>query len=284
MAVVEGFGRHERLIGVHGPGRFLGEASLLTGEASFLTAVAREPGKVLAVPVRELRELVSEDTGLGDLILRAFLLRRSILIGLGTGFRIVGSCYSPDTRRLREFAGRNRLPHRFIDVEQDQSAESVLCKFGIRPEDTPVVIWQGEQVLRNPSNAELARTIGLPVPSVQQNVCDLIVVGAGPAGLAAAVYGASEGLATLMLDGVATGGQAGTSPRIENYLGFPSGISGSEFAERATGPPHRSAPREPCWHVVSWSLPFDSPAAIRSSAKDLAPIAIRPDPSRVHSG
>lgn len=235
VAVVEGLGHDERRLGVHGAGRFLGEAGLLTREAAFVSAVVCEAGKVLAVPVRELLRLVSEDAALGDLILRAFLLRRSMLIGLGTGFRIVGSCYSPDTRRLREFATRNRLPHRFIDLEQDRSAEALIRELGIPPSETPVVIWQGEKVLRNPTNAELARVIGLPAPSApQQEVYDLVVAGAGPAGLAAAVYGASEGLATLILDAVATGGQAATSPRIENYLGFPSGISGAEFAERAT--------------------------------------------------
>jgi thioredoxin reductase (NADPH) len=234
VAVVEGFGGDEQLIGLHGRGRFLGEASLLTGEASFVTAVVREAGEVIAVPVDQLRQRVAEDPELGDLILRAFLLRRWMLIGQGTGLRIVGSRYSPDTRRLREFAARNRLPHRFVDLEEDESAEALLRQLSVRPEETPIVIWRGNKVLRNPSNAELARVIGLPVPRARQEVSDLIVIGAGPAGLAAAVYGASEGLSTMTLDAVATGGQAATSPRIENYLGFPAGISGAEFAERAT--------------------------------------------------
>jgi thioredoxin reductase (NADPH) len=125
------------------------------------------------------------------------------------------------------------VPHRWIDLERDREAEELLSQLGVKPEDTPVVIWRGEQVLRNPSNPELARSIGLLDPSSGSISCDLVVVGAGPAGLAAAVYGASEGLTTVVLDGVATGGQAGTSSRIENYLGFPSGISGSELAGRA---------------------------------------------------
>jgi thioredoxin reductase (NADPH) len=233
VAIVDGFGREERLIGVHGPGRFLGELNVLTGQPVFLTAVVHEPGEVLAVPLERLRELVSHDSTLGDLILRAFLIRRSILIGLGTGFRIVGSRYSPDTRRLREFAARNRLPHHWIDLEDDEEAEALLRELGVSPEETPVVIWGGEQVLRNPTNAELGRLIGLRAPSSQEVACDLIVVGAGPAGLAAAVYGASEGLATIALDSTAAGGQAGTSSQIENYLGFPAGISGSELADRA---------------------------------------------------
>jgi thioredoxin reductase (NADPH) len=183
--------------------------------------------------VERLRELVSQDPALGDLVLRAYLIRRSILIELGVGLRIIGSRFSPDTKRLLEFAARNLLPHRWIDLERDREAEELLSQLGVKPEDTPVVIWRGEQVLRNPSNPELARSIGLRDPSSVPISCDLVVVGAGPAGLAAAVYGASEGLTTVVLDGVATGGQAGTSSRIENYLGFPSGISGSELAGRA---------------------------------------------------
>jgi thioredoxin reductase (NADPH) len=234
VAVVQGDGDgDEQVIAVHGPRRFLGELSLLTGQAAFFTAVVREAGEVLVVPVARLRRLVALDAGLGDLILRAYLLRRELLIGIGAGFRIVGSRYSPDTRRLREFAGRNRLPHRWVDLEEDAAAETLLRELSIAPEETPVVIW-GREVLRNPSNVELARRIGLPAPRPPQDVVDLVVVGAGPGGLAAAVYGASEGLTTMTLDAVATGGQAGTSSRIENYLGFPSGISGAELAERAT--------------------------------------------------
>ena len=228
-----GAGNEERLIGVHGPGRFLGELNLLTGEPVFVTAAVGEPGEVLAVPVDRLREVVARDTTLGDLILRAYLLRRSLLIGLGTGFKIIGSRFSPDTRRIREFALRNRLPHRWIDLERDGAAEALLRALGVAPEETPVVIWGKTRLLRNPGNAELARAIGLRSPIPPQSVSDLVVVGAGPAGLAAAVYWASEGLSTVVLDAVATGGQAGTSPRIENYLGFPSGISGSELAHRA---------------------------------------------------
>jgi thioredoxin reductase (NADPH) len=235
VAVLQGEGGPEELlIAVHGPRRFLGELSLLVGQAAFFTAVVREPGEVLEVSVDQLQRLVTYDAALGDLILRAYLIRRELLIGIGAGFRIVGSRYSPDTRRLREFAARNRLPHRWIDLEEDPGAETLIRALGIAPEETPVVIWGGREVLRNPSNVELARRIGLPVPRPLEDISDLIVVGAGPAGLAASVYGASEGLTTVTVDGVATGGQASTSSRIENYLGFPSGISGAELAERAT--------------------------------------------------
>ncbi|WP_328433107.1 FAD-dependent oxidoreductase [Streptomyces sp. NBC_00425] len=236
-------GPEERTVAVHGLGRFLGELALLEGEAAFDTAVVREAGEILAVPVERQRALVGRDPVLGDLILRAYLGRRYLLIGLGAGFRILGSCYSPDTLRLREFAARNRLPHRWVDLEKDREAEALLRRFAIRPEETPVVIWKGERVLRNPSNAELARLIGLPAPSPEAGRCDVMVVGAGPAGLAAAVYGASDGLATIIVDAVATGGQAATSSRIENYLGFPSGISGGELIERAVLQAHKFGAR-----------------------------------------
>jgi thioredoxin reductase (NADPH) len=233
VASVEGHGTHEeRVISVHGRGRFLGELSLLTGEGSFYTAMALDVGEVLAVSVARLKELIAHDPAFGDLVLRAYLLRRSILIGLGVGLRVVGSRYSPDTRRVRDFAARNRIPVRWLDLETDPTAEAMLAQFGVTRDDTPIVIVYG-RLLRNPGNAELAAAIGLPAPSAQQAGSDMLVVGAGPAGLSAAVYAASEGMQVTALDGVATGGQAGTSSRIENYLGFPSGISGAELADRA---------------------------------------------------
>jgi thioredoxin reductase (NADPH) len=233
VAVQEGRGTPgERVISVHGRGRFLGELNLLTGEAAFYTAVVADPGEVLAVPASRVADLVATDPALGDLILRACLVRRSLLIGLGVGLRIVGSRYSPDVRRLRDFAARNRLPYRWLDLEADTAAEALLRQLRVDPADTPVVIAAG-RLLRNPSNAELAAAIGLAVPTVAAASCDLLVVGAGPAGLSAAVYGASEGMATVVIDDTATGGQAGTSSRIENYLGFPAGISGAELADRA---------------------------------------------------
>jgi thioredoxin reductase (NADPH) len=222
----------EREISVHGPGRFLGELNLLTGQAVFETAVVREAGAVLVLPTDRLRELLARDPELGDVILRAYLVRRSILVDLGLGFSIIGSRYSADTHRLREFAARNRLPHRWCDLEEDPATALLLRRVGVEPRDTPVVLWAG-RLLRNPTNDELARVVGLRGPVLPQSAYDIVVVGAGPAGLAVAVYGASEGLDTLVLDAVATGGQAATSSRIENYLGFPSGISGAELADRA---------------------------------------------------
>jgi thioredoxin reductase (NADPH) len=230
VATVEDDGRP---LAVHGPRRFLGELSLLTGQPAFLTAVVVQAGEVLVTPVDRLRALVAEDPRLGDLILSSYLLRRSLLVERGAGLRIVGSRFSPDCRRLREFAARNRLPHRWIDLERDPEAETLLRRLEVRAEETPLVILGGQRVLRNPSAADLAAAVGLRPDGPREIDCDLLVVGAGPAGLAAAVYGASEGLQTVVIDAVAAGGQAATSSRIENYLGFPTGISGDELAERA---------------------------------------------------
>jgi thioredoxin reductase (NADPH) len=233
VAVVEGYGTpQERVIRVHGAGRFLDELSLLTGQPSFVSMVAASPGEILAVSLPALYGLVRQDQKLGDLILRCYLARRQLLVGSVAGIKIIGSRFSPDTRRLRELAARNRVPHTWIDLEDDPEAEGLLRSLAVDPRDTPVVIWR-DIVLRNPANAQLAQIAGLRQSGASAAMCDLVVVGAGPAGLAAAVYGASEGLATLVLDAVAVGGQAGTSSRIENYLGFPAGISGAELADRA---------------------------------------------------
>jgi thioredoxin reductase (NADPH) len=233
IGVVEDKEGLRRIVRVHGPGRFLGELGLLEGQPAFQTAVACDAGEVLVIPAMRLRQIVAGPTVLGDLILRAYLVRRSLLIRDGAGFRIIGSRYSPDAQRLREFAARNRLPHRWVDLEQDSQAEAMLRQFGVSVAETPVVIWGGDRLLRNPSNEELAGLLGVNRPPADTGLWDLLVVGAGPGGLAAAVYGASDGLDTIVLDAVATGGQAGTSSRIENYLGFPSGVSGAELAERA---------------------------------------------------
>ncbi len=233
VEVVEELDGERRVLGVHGPGRFLGELGLLTGEVMFATAIVREAGSVVVLSADRLRAVVARDTVLGDIILRAYLQRRLSLIEAGTGVKIIGSRFSPDTRRLREFVSRNRLPHRLLDLEIDPNAEALLRRLGVQPEETPVVFWGSHRILRNPSNAELARALGLAAPDPPGTVCDLVIVGAGPAGLAAAVYGTSEGLETVLVEAIATGGQAGTASRIENYLGFPGGISGGELAERS---------------------------------------------------
>jgi thioredoxin reductase (NADPH) len=154
--------RNRHVIRVHGSGRFLGELGDPEGQAAFYTAEMVEPGEVVVVPTERVRARTAHDPVLSDLILRAYLIRRSLLIQEGSGFRIVGSCYDPETMRLREFSARNRLPHSWIDLERDKHAERLLQRFGISPQDTPVMIWGGE-LLRNPTNTELARRLRLPI-------------------------------------------------------------------------------------------------------------------------
>lgn len=191
-----------------------------------------DPGEVLAIPFERLRAVAAASPAFADLVLRALLLRRWLALGEGMGFRFIGSRYSAASWQLREFAARNRLPHKFVDLETDPSAELLLRGLGLTPDDTPVVMFRN-QLLRNPSPADLATRFGLRDDDVAGKVYDLVVVGAGPAGLGAAVCGASEGLETVLLDALAAGGQAGRTSSIENYLGFPAGISGGELADRA---------------------------------------------------
>ena len=232
VEVVDDFAGEARTIGVFLAGRFPGELNMLTGQAMYLTAVVREGGEVLAIPRERLKEVVTEEPNLSDIILKAFLARRSYLMRTGVGLRIIGSRHSMDATRLREIAARNRLPYVWIELEEDPNAEALIERFNAKPSETPVTIWQGEEVLKNPTNAEFARAIGLKVDAPREQTYDLAVVGAGPAGLGASVYGASEGLSTLTLESIALGGQAGTSSRIENYPGFPAGLSGFELASR----------------------------------------------------
>jgi thioredoxin reductase (NADPH) len=232
VAIVAGYGHDNRVIAVHGKHRFLGELNLLSGARVQLTAVVRDPGELIQVPADVLRHTVADDEELSNIILRAFMARRSILIEVGAGFKLLGSSYSPDSRRLREFLNRNRVPYHWIDLEQDEEADVVLRALKISPDETPLVLT-GAGVKRNPTNAEVAQLLGIGARGTPPPLCDVVIVGGGPAGLAAAVYGASEGLDTQAIDSVAFGGQASTSSRIENYLGFPTGISGSELAERA---------------------------------------------------
>jgi thioredoxin reductase (NADPH) len=232
VEAVDDFAGEARTMGVMRPGRFLGELNMLTGQGLYLSGVVREGGEVLAISRERLKEVVTEEPNLSDIILKAFLARRSWGMRTGLGLRIIGSRHSRDATRLREFAARNRLPHVWIELEEDPGAEDLLERYGAKPSDLPVVVWLGKEVLKNPTNSELARTIGLEVGAPRERTYDLVVVGTGPAGLGASVYGASEGLSTLALESVALGGQAGTSSRIENYPGFPAGLSGFELATR----------------------------------------------------
>ena len=225
-------GAHERALVEYGPRRIVGEYNLLTGHASDMAAVAVEPSRLIEIKRDRLRDLMTQEEALGELILRALLRRRELVIGLHFGLRIIGSSYSVDARRLLEFTARNRIPHSWLDVECDPAAEALLQDFAIAPDQTPLVEW-GPQVLKNPTNAELAHMLGFAPVAEPAQVVDVLVVGAGPAGLAASMYSASEGLSTLALESAAIGGQAGTSTRIENYLGFPAGLSGTDLTVRA---------------------------------------------------
>jgi thioredoxin reductase (NADPH) len=221
-----------RLIKTHGPGRFLGELSTLTGLRAFLSARMAEPGEVLAVPMETLRRIISTEPQLSDKILATFIARRAdLVVGAAATTRVIGSRYSPATLHIREFLARMRLPYQWLDPDADPQVESVLEHFQIEPTDMPVVISSGT-VLRRTTPGALAEYLGLTVANLPQRCVDLVIVGGGPAGLAAAVYGASEGLRTICVDNVAPGGQAGTSSRIENYFGFPTGISGTDLTQR----------------------------------------------------
>ncbi|HEX9467847.1 MAG TPA: FAD-dependent oxidoreductase [Acidimicrobiia bacterium] len=224
----------DTLLTTHGVGRFLGELNLVTGQRVYLTARVRRPGRVLAIPADQFRRVMSTKPDLADTIFSAFVARREVLrTGEGArSVRIIGSRYSSEAMALRAFAARSRVPHTWIDVEDDDDVEVLLAGMGFQPRDTPVVITT-TGVLRRPSPGAFAEHLGLTFRQEPGYMFDLVVVGGGPAGLAAAVYGASEGLATVSLDAVSTGGQAAASSRIENYVGFPNGISGEELASRA---------------------------------------------------
>ena len=223
----------ENQIAHHGPGRFLGELNMLTGLRVFVSARVVKAGEVVVLPRHQLRPLMATNPRLGDTILAAFVARRTLLLtGAAPSIRVIGSRFSPESLRIREFLTRIRVPHEWLDPDHDPHVEGLLNGFGISTHELPVVIATGS-VLRRPTPGELASYLGLTVESLPERCFDLVVVGGGPAGLAAAVYGASEGLRTLGVETMAPGGQAGTSSRIENYLGFPMGISGSELTERA---------------------------------------------------
>ncbi|MBY0522046.1 MAG: FAD-dependent oxidoreductase [Gemmataceae bacterium] len=217
-----------------GPGEFTGEVSQLCGSPAPVSAIARGECEVYEVSPDALRELLDRHPELSDLILQAFMARRELLRQSGkfTGLRVLGSRYSQDTFRIRDFLAKNQVPFTWLDLESDPQVTQLLQRFGVSEADTPVVAWGNKLLLRNPSNRRLAEALGLRGP-LEQTVFDLVIVGAGPAGLAAAAYGASEGLSTVVLERAAPGGQAGRSMRIENYLGFPTGITGAELAERA---------------------------------------------------
>jgi thioredoxin reductase (NADPH) len=234
VEIVDETGDGPKTVTVHGPGDFTGDVSQVTGRPAIVSGYARGETAVYEVTQASLREILNAHPDLADVILQAFIARRQLLRASGdfTGLRVVGPHSSPDTFRVRDFLARNNALFTWLDTEADPQVADLLKQFGLSEADTPVVLFGRRLVLRNPSNRELADAIGLR-RKLEPKVYDLVVVGAGPAGLAAAVYGASEGLSTVVLERTAPGGQAGRSMRIENYLGFPTGITGSELADRA---------------------------------------------------
>jgi thioredoxin reductase (NADPH) len=215
------------------PGQFIGDPSTLSGRAAVVQARVDRPSVVLRVRPERFRRIVVEDSELSDIFLRTFLNRRAALIEGGhSSIRVIGSRYSRETHRIREFLTRNSQPHTFLDVERDKGVADLLSALGVGIDETPVVVCGAGHVSRNPTDSGLAHHLGFDTVD-ETELCDVIVVGAGPAGLAASVYASSEGLSVTMIDLVAPGGQAGTSSKIENYLGFPTGISGLDLARRA---------------------------------------------------
>ena len=246
-----------KTVAVHGPGEFTGDVAQLTGGPALVSAVARGDCEVYEVSADALRQILNQCPDLGDIILQAFIARRQLLRESGdfTGLRVIGSRYSQDTFRVRDFLAKNRVPFTWLDLEADPQVERAARAVRRDRGGHAVVACGRKLLLRNPSNRELAEALGLRRP-LEQTVYDLVVVGAGPAGLAAAVYGASEGLSTVVLERTAPGGQAGRSMRIENYLGFPTGITGGELAERAVLQANKFGARLPVATPVT-GLTFD---------------------------
>jgi len=234
VEIVDYSGDEPKTLTVHRKGQFTGDVSHLTGLPAVVSGIARGRCDVYEVSGDELRRVLNQCPDLSDIILQAFIARRQLLHQSPNfiGLRVIGSRYSADTFRIRDFLAKNRVLFTWVDVETDPEVDRLLKQFGITEADTPVVACGHRLMLRNPSNGQLADTIGIRQP-LEHTVYDLAVVGAGPAGLAAAVYGASEGLGTVVLEQTGPGGQAGSSMRIENYLGFPTGLTGSELAGRA---------------------------------------------------
>ena len=246
------------ILAVLGRGQFTGDVAHLSGGPSLVSAVARVDCDVYEVAAEGVREIINRFPDLGDVILQAFIARRQLLRQSAAfrGLRVIGSRFSRDTWRIRDFLTKNQMPFAWLDLEDDPEVRRLLERFGVSEADTPVVAWGRRLLLRNPSNRDLAEALGIRRP-LQQKVYDLVVIGAGPAGLAAAVYGASEGLDTLVLERTGPGGQAGASMRIENYLGFPTGVTGGELAERAVVQAAKFGARMPVPTPVT-SLTFEN--------------------------
>jgi len=234
VEVVQSSGGTEKPVALFLPGQFTGEISILFGRRILVRVRAKEAGEVIEIDREHLLGLVQTDGELGEIFMRAFILRRVELIAQGFGDVVVlGSSHSPNTLRIKEFLTRNGHPYSYIDLDRDAGVQDLLDHFQVAVNDVPVVICRSDVVLRNPANEQIADCLGFNETIDQTRLRDVVIVGAGPAGLAAAVYAASEGLDVLVLESNAPGGQAGSSSKIENYLGFPTGISGQELATRA---------------------------------------------------
>jgi thioredoxin reductase (NADPH) len=224
----------EHVVAICNPGMFTGELNVLSGRRGLVRIRAGEKSELIEIERKPLQAMVQTDSELSDVFLRAFILRRLELIAREVGdIVLIGSSHSLDTFRMKEFLTNNYQPYAYIDLEHDAEVQEMLDRFSLSIDELPVLICRGTAVLRNPTNAEITRCLGLNEGIDQAHVRDLVIVGAGPAGLAAAVYGASEGLDVLVLESNGPGGQAGASSKIENYLGFPTGISGHDLAGRA---------------------------------------------------
>ncbi len=262
VEIVDESGDAPKQVALHGPGEFAGDLSNLSGRPALVAAYARGGADVLEVSPEALKQLLNNHPDLGDLILQAFIARRHLLreSGTFTGLRVVGAHTSQDTFRVRDFLTRNGVLYTWLDLDADPQVRGLLHQFGLTDADTPVVACRNQVLLKNPTNRQLAETLGLRrLPRAP--LYDLAVVGAGPAGLAAAVYGASEGLCTVVLETTAPGGQAGRSMRIENYLGFPLGITGGELTERAVIQASKFGACLPVGAQVV-GLAFDGPAVV----------------------
>ena len=234
LEIVRPYGSYETLVTVHDSGQFTGEVNTLSGRRSLVQMRATNPGKVIELDHQNMLTLVQTDAELGEILMRAFILRRVELIAAGVGdIVLIGSIHSASTLRIKEFLMRNGHPYSYVDLEHDPDVQNLLDSFQISASEIPVLICRGQVVLRNPVNQQIADCLGFNESIDQIQIRDLVVIGAGPSGLAAALYGASEGLDVLVLETSSPGGQAGSSSRIENYLGFPTGISGQELASRA---------------------------------------------------
>lgn len=234
VEIIDRSSEQKQTIAIIGERQFTGDVAMLTGNPAIVSGVAKGDCEVYEISANTLKQILKENSSLSDIILQAFIARRQRVEKLDTfpGLRVIGSKFSRDTFRIRDFLAKNRVMFTWLDLENHPQIDALLRQLQISETDTPVVAYSNEWVLKNPATTDLAEYLGIKQP-IQEMLYDLAVVGAGPAGLAAAVYGASEGLNTIVLEHIAPGGQAGTSSKIENYLGFPTGISGSDLANRA---------------------------------------------------